>query len=154
MFQEIQDDDGNDHDDDIEIAESLQFNFDKIGVATDNFSETNKLGHGGFGVVYQVSNTIDLDGHKILYYYKYLLYTSEKYFQGKLSSGQVIAVKRLSRDSGQGDIEFKNEVLLLAKLQHRNLVKLLGFCLERKERLLVYEFVPNKSLDYFIFGRL
>ncbi|WJX21089.1 non-specific serine/threonine protein kinase [Trifolium repens] len=121
---EIQnDDDNDDDDDDIDIAESLQFNFDTIGVATDNFSETNKLGRGGFGVVYQ----------------------------GKLSSGQVIAVKRLSRDSGQGDIEFKNEVLLLAKLQHRNLVKLLGFCLERKERLLVYEFVPNKSLDYFIF---
>ncbi|XP_045786994.1 cysteine-rich receptor-like protein kinase 10 [Trifolium pratense] len=117
------DDDDNDNDDDIEIAESLQFNFDTIGVATNNFSEANKLGHGGFGVVYQ----------------------------GKLSSGQVIAVKRLSRDSGQGDIEFKNEVLLLAKLQHRNLVRLLGFCLERKERLLVYEFVHNKSLDYFIF---
>jgi serine/threonine protein kinase len=116
-LEEIQDDD------DIEIAESLQFNFNTIGVATNDFSETNKLGHGGFGVVYQ----------------------------GKLSNGQVIAVKRLSRDSGQGDVEFKNEVLLLAKLQHRNLVKLLGFCLERKERLLVYEFVPNKSLDYFIF---
>ncbi|PNX70341.1 cysteine-rich receptor-like protein kinase [Trifolium pratense] len=113
-------------DDDIEIAESLQFNFGTIEVATNNFSEANKLGHGGFGVVYQ----------------------------GKLSSGQVIAVKRLSIDSGQGDIEFKNEVLLLAKLQHRNLVKLLGFCLEGKERLLMYEFVPNKSLDYFIFGRL
>ncbi|XP_045787127.1 cysteine-rich receptor-like protein kinase 29 isoform X7 [Trifolium pratense] len=116
-LEEIEDDD------DIEIAESLQFNFGTIEVATNNFSEANKLGHGGFGVVYQ----------------------------GKLSSGQVIAVKRLSIDSGQGDIEFKNEVLLLAKLQHRNLVKLLGFCLERKERLLIYEFVPNKSLDYFIF---
>ncbi|CAJ2630365.1 unnamed protein product [Trifolium pratense] len=112
-----------DDDDDIEIAESLQFNFDTIVVATNNFSEANKLRHGGFGVVYH----------------------------GKLSSGQVIAVKRLSIDSGQGDIEFKNEVLLLAKLQHRNLVKLLGFCLEGKERLLIYEFVPNKSLDYFIF---
>jgi hypothetical protein len=79
MFQEIQDDD-NDDDDDIEIAESLQFNFDTIGVATNNFSEANKLGRGGFGVVYQVSNIIDLDSYsyQILHYYS-IYYTQVKY---------------------------------------------------------------------------
>ncbi|KAG7983850.1 hypothetical protein I3843_04G127100 [Carya illinoinensis] len=111
------------HVDEIRSVESLLFDFGTISLATDNFSEANKLGQGGFGAVYK----------------------------GKLSNGQVIAVKRLSRNSGQGDSEFKNEVLLVAKLQHRNLVRLLGFCLERKERLLVYEFVENTSLDHFLF---
>ncbi|KAK4485128.1 hypothetical protein RD792_007740 [Penstemon davidsonii] len=109
---------------DINVVESLHYDFYKIRAATNDFSEDNKLGQGGFGPVYK----------------------------GKLLSGQEIAVKRLSRNSGQGDLEFKNEVLLLAKLQHRNLVRLLGFSIGGKEKLLVYEFVENASLDHFIFG--
>ncbi|XVE87855.1 hypothetical protein DITRI_Ditri19aG0021700 [Diplodiscus trichospermus] len=110
-------------DDEVIRAESLQIDFATVRVATNNFSDANKLGQGGFGAVYK----------------------------GQLPNGQHVAVKRLSRDSGQGDQEFKNEVLLVAKLQHRNLVRLLGFCLEGHEKLLVYEFVPNTSLDNFIF---
>ncbi|XP_020410184.1 cysteine-rich receptor-like protein kinase 26 [Prunus persica] len=107
-------------------TEALQFDFNSIKIATNNFTEANKLGRGGFGAVYR----------------------------GRLWNEEDIAVKRLSRDSAQGDIEFKNEVALVAKLQHRNLVRLLGFCLEGNERLLVYEFVPNASLDKFIFDPL
>ncbi|KAL0012491.1 hypothetical protein SO802_007599 [Lithocarpus litseifolius] len=110
-------------DDEIIAVESLQFDFGKIRVATQNFSDANKLGGGGFGTVYK----------------------------GRLTTGEEIAVKRLSKNSSQGEVEFKNEVVLVARLQHRNLVRLLGFCLEGDERLLVYEFVPNASLDRFIF---
>ncbi|KAG5622796.1 hypothetical protein H5410_008014 [Solanum commersonii] len=111
------------HVDDIDTAESLQYDLSTIRAATDNFSSANKLGEGGFGPVYK----------------------------GVLSNGQEVAVKRLSIDSGQGDLEFKNEVLLVARLQHRNLVRLQGFCFDGTERLLVYEFVPNASLDQFLF---
>ncbi|KAK9133575.1 hypothetical protein Scep_013103 [Stephania cephalantha] len=107
----------------IEPQESPQFALDTIRNATNDFADANKLGRGGFGVVYK----------------------------GTLSNGQEIAVKRLSKTSVQGSEEFKNEVMLLHKLQHKNLVRLLGFCLDGEEKLLIYEYVPNGSLDKHLF---
>ncbi|XP_047061754.1 cysteine-rich receptor-like protein kinase 10 isoform X2 [Lolium rigidum] len=104
-------------------AEFSVFDFLQILEATSNFSEENKLGEGGFGPVYK----------------------------GYLPDGTEIAVKRLDSHSGQGFIEFKNEVELIAKFQHRNLVKLMGCCSQEEEKILVYEYLPNKSLDFFIF---
>ncbi|EYU23766.1 hypothetical protein MIMGU_mgv1a021757mg, partial [Erythranthe guttata] len=106
----------------ITTVESLQYSYSTIKAATNDFSDINKLGQGGFGVVYK----------------------------GKLPNDQEIAVKRLSMNSGQGGVEFKNEILLLAKLQHRNLVRLLGFSIQGTEKLLVYEFVRNGSLDLYM----
>ncbi|KAG9152620.1 hypothetical protein Leryth_023349 [Lithospermum erythrorhizon] len=100
------------------------FNMVTITEATQCFSNANKIGEGGFGPVYK----------------------------GKLQTGQEIAVKRLAESSFQGLNEFKNEVLLIAKLQHRNLVRLLGCCIHAEERMLIYEYMPNGSLDSFIFG--
>ncbi|KAH7838202.1 hypothetical protein Vadar_023346 [Vaccinium darrowii] len=101
------------------------FDFSTMAMATDNFHTENKLGQGGFGIVYK----------------------------GLLVEGQEIAVKRLSKNSGQGVEEFKNEVRLIAKLQHRNLVRLLGCCVETEEKMLVYEYMENKSLDSILFNK-
>ncbi|XP_029129150.1 G-type lectin S-receptor-like serine/threonine-protein kinase At4g27290 isoform X2 [Cajanus cajan] len=99
------------------------FDFTTIFNATNGFSMDNKLGEGGFGPVYK----------------------------GMLLDGREIAIKRLSKSSRQGMTEFKNEVILCAKLQHRNLVKVLGCCVQEEEKMLLYEYMPNKSLDSFIF---
>ncbi|XP_056159756.1 G-type lectin S-receptor-like serine/threonine-protein kinase RKS1 [Syzygium oleosum] len=99
------------------------FDFGIVAAATSNFSSVNELGQGGFGSVYK----------------------------GVMNNGTEIAVKRLSKHSGQGNEEFKNEVRLIAKLQHRNLVKILGCCIQEDEKLLIYEYLPNKSLDLLLF---
>ncbi|KAL3742006.1 hypothetical protein ACJRO7_017484 [Eucalyptus globulus] len=99
------------------------FDFGSVAAATSNFSSANELGQGGFGSVYK----------------------------GVMNDGTEIAVKRLSKYSGQGNEEFKNEVMLIAKLQHRNLVKILGCCIQEDEKLLIYEYLPNKSLDSLLF---
>ncbi|XP_024172025.2 G-type lectin S-receptor-like serine/threonine-protein kinase SD1-1 isoform X1 [Rosa chinensis] len=98
-------------------------NLRSILAATNNFSEANKLGEGGFGPVYK----------------------------GILNENQEIAIKRLSKKSGQGCQEFMNELKLIAKLQHSNLVRLLGCCIEEEEMILIYEYMPNRSLDKFLF---
>ncbi|XP_042942585.1 G-type lectin S-receptor-like serine/threonine-protein kinase At4g03230 [Carya illinoinensis] len=104
-------------------VEMQHFNLCTIKTATNNFSDANKLGEGGFGLVYK----------------------------GKLTNGKEIAVKRLSMNSKQGLKEFENEVMLIVKLQHRNIVRLLGCCVEGDEKLLVYEYIPNTGLDAVLF---
>ncbi|XP_042473348.1 putative G-type lectin S-receptor-like serine/threonine-protein kinase At1g61610 isoform X2 [Zingiber officinale] len=106
-----------------EAPELPLIKFESLVLATDNFSHSNKLGQGGFGIVYK----------------------------GMLPGGHEIAIKRLMKGSGQGLVEFKNEVVLIAKLQHKNLVRLLGYCIHGEEQLLAYEYMPNKSLDLFLF---
>ncbi|XP_070678975.1 G-type lectin S-receptor-like serine/threonine-protein kinase At1g11410 isoform X2 [Malus domestica] len=101
------------------------FELSTIVKATNNFASNNKLGTGGFGSVYK----------------------------GVLDNGKDIAVKRLAKNSGQGIGEFKNEVVLLSKLQHRNLVRIMGCCVQDEEKMLIYEYLPNKSLDFFIFAK-
>ncbi|CAA2984329.1 G-type lectin S-receptor-like serine threonine-kinase CES101 [Olea europaea subsp. europaea] len=101
------------------------FKYSSILRATGSFSPTNKLGEGGFGPVYK----------------------------GKTVEGREIAVKVLSRRSVQGLLEFKIELILISKIQHVNLVKVLGFCIHGDDRMIIYDYMPNKSLDFFLFSK-
>ncbi|KAL0331022.1 UNVERIFIED_CONTAM: G-type lectin S-receptor-like serine/threonine-protein kinase [Sesamum angustifolium] len=106
------------------IHDLRRFTYAYIVSATSNFSSDYKLGQGGFGPVYK----------------------------GIAPQGQDIAVKILSRQSGQGLLEFKTELILISGLQHVNLVKLLGFCIHGDDKMLIYDYMPNKSLDFFLFS--
>ncbi|KAK4348578.1 hypothetical protein RND71_031333 [Anisodus tanguticus] len=106
-----------------EELELPMFQLPTITTATNNFAVNKNIGEGGFGPVYK----------------------------GVLEEGQEIAVKRLSRTSMQGLDEFKNEVIYIAKLQHRNIMRLLGCFIQGEEKMLIYEYMPNKSLDSYIF---
>ncbi|PIN24586.1 Serine/threonine protein kinase [Handroanthus impetiginosus] len=107
----------------VNIEELPLFTFEMLANATYQFHDNNLLGKGGFGPVYK----------------------------GKLTNGKEIAIKRLSIASGQGMEEFMNEVILISKLQHRNLVRLHQCCVEKEEKMLIYEYMPNKSLDIYLF---
>ncbi|KAL5553208.1 hypothetical protein UlMin_040609 [Ulmus minor] len=107
----------------IAAQEQKVFSFETLLAATKDFNPTHKLGEGGFGPVYK----------------------------GKLNDGREIAVKKLSQSSNQGKKEFLNEAKLLARVQHRNVVNLLGYCMHGEEKLLVYEYVQHESVDKLLF---
>lgn len=109
----------------IAAREQRAFRYEALVAATRNFAAKQKLGQGGFGPVYR----------------------------GRLDDGREVAVKRLGAGSRQGAREFKNEATLLSRVQHRNVVNLLGYCAHgADEKLLVYEYVPNESLDKILFS--
>ncbi|XP_008245239.2 PREDICTED: probable leucine-rich repeat receptor-like protein kinase At5g49770 [Prunus mume] len=101
------------------------FSFDELKKCTNNFSDSNEIGSGGYGKVYR----------------------------GMLSDGQMVAIKRAQQGSMQGGLEFKTEIELLSRVHHKNVVGLLGFCFEQGEQMLVYEFMPNGTLRESLSGR-
>ncbi|TKY58490.1 leucine-rich repeat receptor protein kinase [Spatholobus suberectus] len=101
------------------------FSYDELKKCTNNFSESNEIGFGGYGKVYK----------------------------GVLPDGKLVAIKRAQQGSMQGGLEFKTEIELLSRVHHKNLVGLVGFCFEQGEQMLVYEFMPNGTLRESLSGR-
>ncbi|KAL1810080.1 hypothetical protein ACET3Z_027070 [Daucus carota] len=102
-----------------------QFTYDELANATGGFSQSDIIGQGGFGHVYK----------------------------GVLPNGQQVAVKTLKSGSGQGEREFQAEVEIISRVHHRHLVSLVGYCIYKEQRMLVYEFVPNRTLEFHLHGK-
>lgn len=102
------------------------FTYDELMEITDGFSRQNIIGEGGFGCV----------------------------FKGKMSDGKEVAVKQLKAGSGQGDREFKAEVEIISRVHHRHLVSLVGYSISENQRLLIYEFVPNNTLEHHLHSKV
>ncbi|KAK1396892.1 proline-rich receptor-like protein kinase PERK1 [Heracleum sosnowskyi] len=101
------------------------FKYEELARATDGFSDANLLGQGGFGFVHR----------------------------GVLPNGKEVAIKRLKAGSGQGEREFQAEVEIISRVHHKHLVSLVGYCMTGAERLLVYDFVPNNTLEFHLHGK-
>jgi predicted Ser/Thr protein kinase len=110
---------------DLYLKDSMRFSFSQIQLATNEFSEKNLLGEGGYGHVYM----------------------------GELKDGQLIAAKVRKEESQQGFAEFHSEVYVLNFARHKNIVMLLGYCCKESQNILVYEYICNKSLDWHLFGK-
>ncbi|CAI9303258.1 unnamed protein product [Lactuca saligna] len=108
-----------------QVKGAKAFSFEELGKCTNNFSETNNIGIGGYGMVYR----------------------------GSLPNGQLIAIKRAKQDSTQGALEFKTEIELLSRVHHKNLVSLVGFCFDQGEQMLVYEYIVNGTVKDSLSGR-
>ncbi|KAM7470167.1 hypothetical protein LguiA_008350 [Lonicera macranthoides] len=108
-----------------QLKGARSFSFEELNKYTNNFSETNNIGSGGYGMVYR----------------------------GNLPNGQLIAIKRAVQGSTQGDLEFKTEIELLSRVHHKNVVSLLGFCFAHGEQMLIYEYIPNGTLKDSLLGK-
>ncbi|CAN6326117.1 unnamed protein product [Urochloa humidicola] len=108
-----------------QLRGARMFSFEELRKITNNFSEANDIGNGGYGKVYR----------------------------GTLPSGQLVAVKRSQQGSLQGSLEFRTEIELLSRVHHKNVVSLVGFCLDQEEQILVYEYVPNGTLKESLTGK-
>ena len=108
-----------------QVRGARMFSFDELKKVTNNFSEANDIGTGGYGKVYR----------------------------GTLPTGQLVAVKRSQQGSLQGNLEFRTEIELLSRVHHKNVVSLVGFCFDQGEQMLVYEYVPNGTLKESLTGK-